>query len=64
MAEWKKEIARLGFDFELSRYEILSILRETERKYNTREVPSYYNNDRSEYLYDKAQSKIMSKICV
>lgn len=62
MAEWKKDIARLGFDFLLNRYEILNILRTVEDKYSTSNIPSYYNNNRGEYMYDKAQSMIMCQI--
>lgn len=62
MAEWKKEIRRLAKDFCLSKYEIQRIFRRVEELYVQREMPLYYKGNRNEFLYDKAQSEIMSKL--
>lgn len=62
MAEWKKEIRRLAKDFCLSKYEIQRIFWRVEELYAQRKTPSYYKGDRNEFLYDKAQSEIMSRI--
>ena len=62
MAEWKKEARRLARDFYLSKYEIRMIFARVEELYATKEMPSYYKGNRNEFLYDKAQKAIMSKI--
>lgn len=61
MAQWKKQAARIGLDFRLNRREILAILRATEKKYKDARMPSYYNGDREEYLYDKARTNIIDR---
>ncbi len=60
MAEWKKEARRLAKDFCLSKYEIQRIFRRVEELYVQREMPSFYKGNRNEFLYDKAQSEIVS----
>lgn len=60
MAEWKKEIYRLAKDFYLSKYEIKRVFSKVEELYAQREMPSCYKGNRNEFLYDKAQSEIMS----
>lgn len=62
MAEWKKEVRRLGKDFYLSKYEIQRIFRRVEELYGQREMPSYYKGNRNEFLYDKAQREMMNLI--
>ena len=64
MAQWKTKAARIAFDFRLKRYDILSILRETERRYATREMPSWYKGSREDYLYDHARTEIINKACI
>ena len=63
MAQWKKRVARLGLDFKVKRYDILSILRETEKRYATREMPKWYKGNREDYLYDHARTEIINKAC-
>ena len=62
MAEWKKEIRRVARDFYLSKYEIQRIYRRVEEVYGQKEIPSFYKGNRNEFLYDKAQSEMMSLI--
>ena len=62
MAEWKKEARRLAKDFLLPKQEIRRIFKRVEYLYSQREMPSYYKGNRNEFLYDKAQSEIMSRI--
>ena len=62
MAEWKKELRRLAKDFCLSKCEYQRISRKIEELYGTRDIPSYYNGDRNEFLYDKGHTEIMNKI--
>ena len=62
MAEWKKEIRRLAIDFYISREETLKIFKAVENTYGEREIPSYYKGNRNEFLYDKAQREIMSRV--
>ena len=62
MAEWKKEIRRLANDFYISRVEILRIFRKVESNYGKSKVPSYYKGNRDEFLYDKAQQEVMSRV--
>lgn len=62
MAEWKKEIRRLAKDFCLSKCEIQGIFRRVEYLYSKREMPSCYKGNRNEFLYDKAQSEVMSRL--
>ena len=62
MAEWKKEIRRLAKGFLLSKYEIQRIFYRVEKLYSQREMPSFYKGNRNEFLYDKAQSEIMSRL--
>ena len=63
MAEWKKEIRRLAKDLCFSKGEIQRIFRRVEYLYSQREMPSYYKGNRNEFLYDKAQREIMSRLC-
>lgn len=60
MAEWKKEIRRLAIDFYISREETLKIFKAVENTYGETEIPSFYNGNRNEFLYDKAQREIMN----
>lgn len=62
MAEWKKEIRRLAIDFYISREETLKIFRAVESSYGKTEMPSFYKGNRNEFLYDKAQKEIMSRV--
>ena len=62
MAEWKKEIRKLARDFYISREEILKIFRAIESAYGNTQVPSYYKGNRDEFLYDKAQKEVMSRV--
>ena len=63
MAEWKKEIRRLASDFYIPREEILKIFRIVESAYSEVKMPSCYKGNRNEFLYDKAQREIMSRVC-
>ena len=60
MAEWKKEARRLAKDFCISKYEIQRIFRRVEGLYMQRAIPEYYNGNRNEFLYDKAQREIIN----
>ena len=60
MAEWKKEARRLAKDFCISKYETQRIFRRVEGLYSQREIPKYYEGNRNEFLYDKAQREIMN----
>lgn len=62
MAEWKKEIRRLANDFYISREEILRIFRKVESNYGKSRIPSFYKGNRDEFLYDKAQKEVMSRV--
>lgn len=62
MAEWKKEARRLAKDFLLPKCEIRKIFKRVEELYAQREIPSWYKGNQNEFLYDKAQSEIMSRI--
>ena len=62
MAEWKKEARRLARDFYISKFEIQRIFARVEELYAQREMPSFYKGNRNEFLYDKAQSEIMSRV--
>ena len=62
MAEWKKEIRKLARDFYISREDILKIFRAIESAYGNTQVPSYYKGNRDEFLYDKAQKEVMSRV--
>lgn len=62
MAEWKREARRLARDFYLSKYEIQRIFKRVEELYGRREMPSFYKGNRNEFLYDKAQTEIMSRV--
>lgn len=62
MAEWKREARRLARDFYLSKYEIQRIFTRVEELYGRREMPSFYKGNRNEFLYDKAQTEIMSRV--
>ncbi len=62
MAEWKKEIARLAMDYGFTRVEVLNLFRKVEELYSQRETPSFYKGNRNEFLYDKAQREIMSRV--
>ena len=62
MAEWKKEIRRLASDFYISRAEVLKIFRAVENTYGKTEMPNFYKGNRNEFLYDKAQKEIMSRV--
>lgn len=59
---WKYEIARLGLDFIVNRFRILEVIRGTEEKYGNSSMPSYYNGNRDEYLYDIAHRALMSYV--
>lgn len=62
MAEWKREARRLARDFYISKYEIQRIFAKVEQLYSRREMPSHYKGNRNEFLYDKAQREIMSRV--
>ena len=62
MAEWKREARRLAKDFYLSKLEIKRIFSKVESLYSQSEMPNFYKGNRNEFLYDKAQKEIMSKI--
>ena len=62
MAEWKKEARRLAKDFYLSKLEIQRIFWKVEELYAQREMPSYYKGNRNDFLYDKAQTEIMTRV--
>ena len=62
MAEWKKEIRRLAKDFYISKAEIQKIFKRVEHMCSKREMPKYYGNNKSEFLYDNAQREIMKLI--
>lgn len=62
MAEWKKEIARLARDFNITRDEILNIFRRTEELYSNKDIPAYYKGNRNDFLYDKVHTEIMNII--
>lgn len=62
MAEWKKEIRRLASDFYIPRTEVLKIFRSVESVYGKANIPSFYKGNRNEFLYDKAQKEIMSRV--
>lgn len=62
MAEWKREARRLARDFYLSKYEIQRIFARVEELYSRKEMPSFYKGNRNEFLYDKAQKEIMSRV--
>ena len=62
MAEWKKEIRRLANDFAFTRDEILNIFRRVEELYAQKDMPNFYNGNRDEFLYDKAQKEIMKMV--
>lgn len=62
MAEWKREARRLAKDFYISKYEIQRIFAKVEQLYARREMPSHYKGNRNEFLYDKAQREIMSRV--
>ncbi len=64
MAEWKKNVARLGRDFRLNRHQILMILRATEKKYRDCKIPMYFKGNREDFLYDKARIEIINRACV
>ena len=60
MAEWKKEIRRVAKELCLSKYQIQRIFAKVENMYAQREIPSWYKGNQDEFLYDKAQSEMMS----
>ena len=60
MAEWKKEARRLAKDLCVSKSDIRRIFWRVEELYSQREIPSWYKGNQNEFLYDKAQSEIMS----
>ena len=62
MAEWKLEIKELAKGFCLSQVIANRIIKRVESTYEQREreIPNFYKGNRDEYLYDKAQSEIMS----
>ena len=62
MAEWKKEIGRLARDFYITREEVIEVFRLVERTHGQKAIPEYYKGSRNEFLYDKAQKEIMSRI--
>ena len=62
MAEWKKEARRLAKDFYLSKCEIQRIFWKIEDLYANCEMPDFYKGNRNEFLYDKAQKEIMSRV--
>lgn len=62
MAEWKNQIRKLAMDFYITREEVLRVFRTVENKYGNITIPSFYNGNRNEFLYDKAQKEIMSRV--
>ena len=62
MAEWKKEIRKLAKDFYISKTEIQRIFKKVEQMCSKREMPKYYGNNLSEFLYDNAQREVMKLI--
>ena len=62
MADWKNQIRKLAKDFYIKREEVLKVFRTVESKYGDIAIPSFYKGNREEFLYDKAQSEIMSRI--
>lgn len=52
----------MASDFYISRTEVLKIFRSVESTYGKTEMPSFYKGNRNEFLYDKAQKEIMSRV--
>ena len=60
MAEWKINIKRLAEDFYISQIKVNRILKKIEDVYSNSKLPMFYEGNREEFLYDKAQKEIMN----
>lgn len=62
MTDWKKDIKTLAKDFCISQKVVNTVLKQAEANCLNRQLPSYYNGDMSEYLYDHAQRALKNII--
>lgn len=62
MAEWKREIRELAKGFCVPKEIISQVIKKTEKEHSKREMPSFYNGNRNDFLYDNARREIRSLI--
>ena len=62
MPEWKKEIKQIANDFCISQIKVNRILKKVEKECSQANMPKFYNGDKDEFLYDRAQREIMNII--
>ena len=62
MPEWKIEIKILASDFFIPQVKVNRLLKRVEKECLQRKIPSYYNGNQDEFLYDNAQRELMKVI--